>query len=80
MSIAKSGKESCKKYSPHPVFPENGCLGTMGSFAAAQRDGYKRTEDRIIYEKVSKDCHIFGVFDGEQCVYSLSCLSLSKNF
>lgn len=75
MSIAKSGKESCKKYSPHPVFPENGCLGTMGSFAAAQRDGYKRTEDRIIYEKVSKDCHIFGVFDGHGGMYVVDYVS-----
>lgn len=56
--------EKSKKYSP-PVFPEYGYLGTSGTFAAAQRDGYKRTEDRIVHTKVSMDCDIFGVFDGE---------------
>ena len=58
------------KYTP-PVFPEDGDLATTGTFAAAQRDGYKRTEDRIIHKRVSVDCDIFGVFDGNLSFTSL---------
>ena len=59
----KVGKRS-SKYSAPITYPTNGNLASFGEFAAAQRDGYKKTEDRIIHEKLSTDCDMFGVFDG----------------
>ena len=63
MSKEKVEKKS-SKYSAPITYPQNGNLASFGEFAAAQRDGYKKTEDRIIHEKLSTDCDMFGVFDG----------------
>ena len=57
-------------------WPEEGSLHEIGSFACAQRDGYKETEDRIIYEHLpDQGIDLFGVFDGHGGTYAVDFIS-----